>query len=291
VKIGIAANPSNPTAVRLAQYAAERLRGHADVVIVTEGTARTDGTGPVTRFAPLDAEVLVSFGGDGTFLFALQEIDVPILPINAGTIGFLAEVDGRDPKGLDEALDRLLLGRYRLEQRMRLAAQVEGVPLPDAVNEVVVHTAQVAKMRAFAIAVDGEHIGRLRADGIIASTPTGSTSYALSANGPIVEPTLDAILLTALAPFRSIPHALVLDPLRTVRVHLELPEKHAIVVVDGQTEHPVSSGGTVVIHRSPRRARFVRFGSTLFRRVPGRRHLPWGEGAGEGLDANLPPPP
>jgi NAD+ kinase len=257
VKIGIAANPSNPTALRLAQLAADRLRGRADVVVATESPPRADTAGGPPSLTTLDADVLVSFGGDGTFLYALQQLDIPILPINAGTIGFLAEVDGRDAKALDSALDRLVLGQYRLEHRMRLAAQVEGTPLPDAVNEVVVHTAQVAKMRAFAISVDDE-------------------------------PILDAILLTALAPFRSIPHALVLDPLRTVRVHLELPEKPAVVVVDGQTESPVVSGGTVVIHRSPRRARFVRFGSSLFRRVPGKRHLPWGEGAGEGLDAHLP---
>src|SRR4029077_10723566 len=134
----------------------------------------------------------------------------------------------------DGAMERLLKGLYFVDHRMKLATETPGGPLPDATNEVVVHTSQVAKMRHFEISVDGRRVGRIRADGVILATPTGSTSYSLSALGPIIDPGVEPIVITALAPFQATQRSVLVDPLRTVGVRLVTPEKEAVVVVDGQ---------------------------------------------------------
>jgi NAD+ kinase len=294
VKVALVANPNKPLAIALARRAEERLRGAADVVVApeTEEQARTGATS--RPLEGLDVDVVLAIGGDGTFLHTLQRTLRPVLPINAGTVGFLAEIDGAETAAFDGALDRLLKGEYFVEPRMKLAAQVDGTSLPDATNEVVVHTSQVAKMRQFEIAVDGRPVGRLRADGMILATPTGSTSYSLSALGPILDPGVEGIIVSALAPFQATQRAVIVDPLRTVSVRLISPEKEGVAVVDGQGETRLAGGSTVVVYRSPRRAEMIRFGSRFFGRLQGKQILPWTEeilASEGGDDAGLPPAP
>jgi NAD+ kinase len=277
VKIGITANPNKPPALALARRAIAQIGGRAELCFSSETAAGIGGAVSSVPLEELEADVLVGIGGDGTFLYALQHCGVPLLPVHAGTVGFLAEVDGDRTDSFDAALERLLSGEYFVENRMKLAAQVAGANLPDATNELVVHTSQVAKMRHFEIAVDGRPIGRIRADGVILATPTGSTSYALSALGPIVEPTVEAILIAALAPFQVTQRAVLVDPLRTVSIRVVAPEKEAVIVVDGQSEHRLAPGEPLRAYRSPRKASFVRFGSRFFRRLRGKRILPWVE--------------
>ncbi len=293
MRIGIAGNPGKPLAVELARRAVERIGDRAEVVVASDMAAVAGTDRPHAPLEAIAADALVAIGGDGTFLWTLQRTELPLLPINAGTMGFLAEVDGSRLAAFDGAIDRLLTGRYFVEARMRLASQLSGTSLPDAMNEIVVHTSQVAKMRLFEIGVDGRAVGRLRADGVILATPTGSTSYSLSALGPIVDPAVEGIVVSALAPFQATQRAVLVDPLRTVSVRLVHPEKEGVVVVDGQTEQHIPGGSTVVAYRSPRRARFVRFGSGFFRRLQGKKILPWSEELGDTEttdDADLPPP-
>jgi NAD+ kinase len=293
VRIGLIANPHKPKALELAREANARLNGRAEVVLSPETKEVLALDSPAEPVEEMRADALVAFGGDGTFLLTVGRTSIPLLPINTGTVGFLAEVEGDRPGVLEESLDRLLKGRYHLEERMKVACQVEGRSLPDAINEVVVHTSQVAKMRLFEVAIDGTPVGRVRADGMIVATPTGSTSYSLSASGPIVDPTLEALIVTSLAPFQASPRAVVVDPLRTVSIRLTLPGKDGVVVVDGQTEEPVRAGGEVLCYRSARRAMFIRFGQPYFQRLQGKHIMPWPEATPprsgrEGAD--LPPP-
>ncbi len=295
MKVGISANPTKPLALDLARRAIDRFHGSAEVVLASETRAALGEAATGLESAGLDeivADTLLAIGGDGTFLWSLQRSTLPLLPINAGTLGFLAEVDGTSLEAFDGALERLLQGRYFIDERMKLACQWQGQNLPDATNEIVIHTSQVAKMRLFELAIDRQPVGRIRADGVLLSTSTGSTSYALSALGPIVEPTIEAIVVTALAPFQTTQRALVIDPLRSVSVRLVHPEKEGVVVVDGQSETRLPGGATVLAYRSPRPARFVRFGSRFFRQLQGKRILPWSEEVAEvdpGDDADLPP--
>ena len=293
MRIGCTANPNKPRALELARRAVERIGDRAEMVLSEETAKAIQWAGPSAPLDALEADLLIAFGGDGTFLYTLQHSPVPLLPVHAGTVGFLAEVDGDRTAAFDGALERVLAGRYFIEDRMKLAAQVGGENLLDATNELVVHTSQVAKMRNFEIAVDGRPVGRIRADGVILATPTGSTSYALSALGPIVDPGVEAILVAALAPFQLTQRAVLIDPLRTVSLRVVAPEKEAVVVVDGQSETRLTGGEEVVAYRSPRKASFVRFGSRFFRRLQGKRILPWTEepsNSEEGDDVDLPTP-
>ncbi|MGI0072001.1 MAG: NAD(+)/NADH kinase [Thermoplasmata archaeon] len=291
MKIALTAHPAKPRARDLAARLLEVVGSRA-VVVLSEEVAATDPSRPHARLEEIRADVLVAIGGDGTFLQALRRSQIPLLPINAGTVGVLAEVETRHPKEFDWALERLLDGFYFLEERMKLAAQIGAQPLPDATNEFVVHSDAVAKMGLFELAFDGHVAGRLRADGLIVASPTGSTAYSLSSRGPIVDSAIDALVLTAIAPFRTDPRALVLEPMRTVRLRPVEEAPGAVVVADGESEYRLSPTTPVTIYRSPRRAVLVRFGSRFFQRLRGKKILPWSEEfAEEGPTiADLPPP-
>jgi NAD+ kinase len=291
VKIGLTVHMGKPRAHELATELLRRVADRAEVVLSDEA-APVDPARAHAPLADLRCDVLVAIGGDGTFLQALRLSSVPLLPINAGTVGVLAEVEARRPNELETAVERLLQGLYFLEDRMKLAAQIGDRPLADATNEFVVHSSAVAKMGVFEIAFDGHVAGRLRADGLIVASPTGSTAYSLSSRGPIVDSSIDAIVLSAIAPFRTEARALVLEPMRTVRLRPVEEKPGAVVVADGEEEHPLSPSTPVTIYRSPRRAVLVRFGSPFFQRLRGKRILPWSEEfAEEGPSfAGLPPP-
>jgi len=258
------------------------LVGDRAEVALADDTAAIAPSVPHRPLGELDPDVLMAIGGDGTFLYALRRSDAPLLPINAGTVGVLAEVEARRPNEIEGAVERLLKGFYFLEERMKLAALVGTTPIPDATNDVVVHTAQVGRMGLFEIAFDGHVVGRVRADGLIVSSPTGSTAYSLSSLGPVVDPGLDAIVLTSIAPFRVEARALVIEPLRTVRLRPLEADRGAVVIADGQDEYPLPAGSAVTVYRSPRRATLVRFGSKFFQRLHGKRILPWTEDGEEG---------
>lgn len=295
MKIGVHANPNKPKALDLARRLVTVVGSRAEIVASRETAELAPDLAPQAEpLARLSADVLVALGGDGTFLYALQRCATPLLPVNAGTVGFLAEVDGEQRDAYDGAIERLLRGAYFLEERMRIATQVGPSHLADATNEVVIHTSQVAKMREFEIAIDRAPVGRLRADGIILATPTGSTSYAMSASGPVIEPTLEAIVITALAPFQTTPRAVLVEPAHTVSVRLVGPDKDAVVVVDGQSETRLRGGSEVTCYRSPRKAVFVRLASRYFPRSYGTRILPWGldvSASARAEEPNVPPHP
>jgi NAD+ kinase len=290
VKLAVHANPNKPAAVEIARRLIAAIARRAELVVSDE----LPGVAPELEhrsLAALDAAVLLAIGGDGTFLHALRRAPVPLLPINAGTLGVLSEVDGRRADEVDRAVERLLAGDYFVEDRMKLAAEIPGASSPDAMNEFLVHAARVGKTSWFEIAFDGVVSGRVRADGLIVGTPTGSTAYALSSLGPVVEPTVDAIVLTAIAPFRVEARALVIDPLRTVEVRVVDGASDCVVLPDGDGEFPLPAGRRAVFYASPRRARFVRLGASFFDRLSGKRILPWGPDAVGGPGAVLPPSP
>lgn len=290
MKLGLTANPRKPVAIELARRAVAQLEGRADIEVSDEAPS----VGPSLPHVPLERmrpDVLIAIGGDGTFLYTLGRTAAPLLPINAGTVGVLAEVAAHRPKEVEATLERLLAGFYHIESRMKLAAEIDHAPLPDATNDVVLHSSRVGRMARFEVEVDGEVAGGLRSDGIIVASPTGSTAYSLSSLGPIVDPGLDALVLTSIAPFRAEARAIVIEPLRTIRLRIVDANREAVVIVDGQAEVPVPSGAALTIYRSPRRTRFVRFGSTFLNRLKGKSILPWTEGATEGTGprADLPP--
>src|SRR2546427_8620155 len=149
---------------------------------------------------------------------------------------------------------------------MRLKVTVDGERMFDCTNEAVVHTAQVAKIRHFEIRLDAELVERVRADGIIIATPTGSTSYSMSAGGPIVDPHVEAIIATAIAPFKPASRPHVFPPTGQVHVQLVKP-KECVLVMDGQHESSLKGTEDVVLTASERHAKLIRFRDDFYRRI------------------------
>lgn len=263
MRVGITARPDRDDALDVVKRALGHLRDRADVVVESGMAERlgVDGT-PLEAMDDLDA--LIAVGGDGTILYTLQRADAPLLGVRIGRLGFLAEVK---PEDLVSALDRLLDGDYVVEERSRIRPTLDGEALPDATNEGVLKTKKISKMIALEIFADDERIEQVRADGLIVATPTGSTSYALSAGGPIVDPDMDAMVLVPIAPFKLGSRPVVVPGDKTVRVQLLDEGKEAMLTVDGQYDAEVRYEDDLTFTISDDPARFIRFEQSFYRRV------------------------
>jgi len=228
-------------------------------VVVEERLARALDVEGVP-LGSIDVDVLVSIGGDGTVLKALQEARGRIFAINAGVLGFLTEVPLKKAKA---GLRRVLEGRYIVEKRLRLRTVLRGRRLYDSTNEAVIHTATTSKMRHYRILLSGQEVDDVRADGIIVATPTGSTCYAMSAGGPIIDPRLRGFVIVPLAPFKISARAVVVPSNRRLSVCL-MDDKPSKLVLDGQVEEYLPPGSTVEFSASERPAEFIRFRSDFY---------------------------
>jgi NAD+ kinase len=216
-----------------------------------------------------DVDLFVTVGGDGTILYTQQLTDKPVFGVNVGAIGFLAEVD---PAHALEALAAIRAGKHIIEERHKLAVRLGDERLPDAVNEVTLQTRRIAKLIRFTVRVDGEELDTLRGDGIIVSTPTGSTGYAMSVGGPLVHPRVPGIILAPIAPFKLSARPWVVPASALIEVTLLERDsaqgvQQAKVVVDGQHGFDVDTGATITITQSRKMARFVRLGTGFYERV------------------------
>jgi NAD+ kinase len=201
-----------------------------------------------TKIEEMDVDLLICIGGDGTILRTLHALKspMPILGINTGAIGFLAEVQ---PENSVSTLTRLLEG-FEVERKERLSVAIKGkkAKMPHAMNEAVVITSKPGKILHFAIFIDGEELERLRADGVIFATPTGSTAYAMSAGGPIVDPKVNATIIVPIAPFKLAARPTVVDI--NSEISLELLEmKDAELVIDGQFYRAIGKEERISITR------------------------------------------
>jgi NAD+ kinase len=210
------------------------------------------------------ADIVVTIGGDGTILRALEKVEKPIFAINCGGMGFLTEVE---PENATYGLERIISGKYNIEERAKLKVLVDKKRLPDAANEVTIQTARIAKMIYFKIFVENELIETYGADGVIVATSTGSTSYALSAGGPILDPAVNAMVITPLAPFKLSIRPWVVPLDKKVGIKLIYKSKESKVVIDGESPQLVTKDSDIIITGSEKKARFVRFGESFYQMV------------------------
>lgn len=215
------------------------------------------------RQAAPDLDVLVTLGGDGTIVRAVRavaEASVPILGVNLGRLGFLAEIE---PTDLPRIMPSLLSGAYALEERMMLHTELqragETVFQAEAINDAVLARGARSRTVRVSVDVDGVHVMSPTADGIIVSTPTGSTAYCLAAGGPIVAPDLRCLVITPIAAHLGIVKAFVIPPERTVCLTLTAGED-ATLTIDGQIDVRVALGDMTCSTASRLSARFVRLG-------------------------------
>jgi NAD+ kinase len=226
------------------------------------------------------ADFLIVLGGDGTLLAAarlLAERQVPILPVNLGGLGFLTSVT------LDEMyplLEQVLDGKHQISERMMLEAHVlrggEVVERQRALNDAVLTKSDLARMIDFDLYVDGDFVGRYRADGIIVSTPTGSTAYSLSAGGPILYPLLQAFVITPICPHMLTNRPLVVPESARMEIHFIAGDDVAHLTLDGQTGLDLKSGDRIRIGKSAARVLLIRPPKKTYFEVL-RNKLRWAE--------------
>ncbi|MGI8554689.1 MAG: NAD(+)/NADH kinase [Dehalococcoidia bacterium] len=256
-KLGIFAHPQSAAAGALAEEIVRVIR--ADGIQSWVSSPWDDRT--IVENLP-DTEMLVCIGGDGTVLSGARSVlprAVPILGVNMGRLGFLCELA---PRETIERLPQILLGRYRVERLTMLKTELPAsgdAPAVElhALNDVNIGRGAIARPVQVTLSIEGVRIVRVRADGMIISTATGSTGYNLSAGGPILAPASRAIIVVAVAPHLSLVRPLVLEDESALAVTVEA-DHGAILSVDGQVNRPLPSGTTIRVQRSPYEAHLVR---------------------------------
>ena len=269
-----------PEAADLARRTVEWIEGHGHIAKVLADDAHHGGLSQweISSIAGQKIDLAVSMGGDGTMLRALDLMcaeGVPVLGVNFGHLGYLTEVE---PDNVEVALQRFLDGDYKIEERMTIDVIATSAPEGDAtkstisllrrvaMNEVVVEKPPLGTTVRLEVEIDDRPFLTYAVDGIIVATPTGSTAYNLSARGPILSPTLEALLMTPVSPHMLFDRSLVLDKNETLKLRV-LGRRDAAVVVDGQHVATISAGGVVECRRSPRPARLVTFNERDFRQI------------------------
>lgn len=275
----IVAKKDKAEAAELAVKIRERYPSHE--VLGDRALAHTLGWARLEdRELAARADLVVVLGGDGTLIHAARLIDgrsVPILGVNLGSLGFMTETPVED---LFPALDEVLAGRAKVDSRMKLTCKLvreDKVVLHDEVlNDVVINKGALARIADHEVSIEGIPMATYKADGVILSTPTGSTAYALSAGGPIVHPSVDC---TVLAPICS--HALTQRPIivpadRTIRVALRSETADTFLTLDGQTGYGLQCGDSIEVVRSSHRVHLVRNPRVGYFSIL-RQKLHWGE--------------
>ena len=203
---------------------------------------------------PSQVDMLLVLGGDGTLLAAARLIDeknVPILAINLGALGFLT---GTALEAMYPALEDVLAGKARRQRRAQMRAEViragETISTFRALNDVVLNKAAIARILDFDVSIDGGYVASYRADGLILSTPTGSTAYSLAAGGPVVAPSVDALLITPICAHTLSNRPLVVPDSVTIEATIKTPRESVFLTVDGQVGVALRTDDTVRVSKS-----------------------------------------
>jgi NAD+ kinase len=285
-KIAIFAKVHDPRCLGIAEDLTEwlALRGitacveeHLSKQLRRPSLAESAASSEIAR----DADLVVVLGGDGTLIAAARlvgEREVPILGVNLGSLGFLTEIT------LDElypSVERCLAGDFEVSERMMLLASVERggeqVELHRVLNDVVINKGALARIVDMETSVNGQYLTTFKADGLIVSTPTGSTGYSLSANGPIIHPALASISITPICPHTLTNRPLVVASDAQISIRLDSPLDEAVfLTLDGQVGVKLVCGDLVQIKKAQHTTRLVQSRSKDFFEVL-RTKLKWGE--------------
>lgn len=226
-----------------------------------------------------DVDFAISLGGDGTFLRAASRVgkkNVPVLGVNMGHLGFLADIA---PDEAEDAINDIFEGKYRFVERSVIEASTENEPFcgnPYALNEVAVLKRDIASMIMIRATINGEYLTTYQADGLIVSTPTGSTAYSLSNGGPIMVPSTDVLCLTPVAPHSLNVRPIVVNDNVTVELEVESRSHNFLIAVDGRSEK-MQEGTKVTIRKAPFVIRIVkRLSKQYYKNL--RDKMGWGQG-------------
>ena len=279
--VGIVSKPNSTAAASIVPALIEWLRGRGMAVRIDEETALYAGVSGLSRNeVPEGCDLVIVLGGDGTLLAAARAIgrrETPLFPVNVGSLGFLTAIT------IDELypeLERALRGEHRIAKRRLLATEVvrdgEVVASYEALNDAVLTKASIARMIDLDAHVDAQFVCAYKADGLIISTPTGSTAYSLSAGGPIIFPSVRAICITPICPHMLTNRPVLVPETSVIRVISRAPDDSVFLTIDGQVGNPIREGDTVVCRSSDYTLRLVRPPHMMFFDVLHQK-LKWGE--------------
>ncbi|HHU60912.1 MAG: NAD(+)/NADH kinase [Bacillota bacterium] len=274
MNIGIVPHTGKPVAMTLTDEVAMYLQEkNVSYQIILEPSSEN-----LSKF-----DVAIILGGDGTLLNAARlasVVHVPVFGVNVGHLGFLTEVE---TDGIFPAIDKLLAGNYKMEKRMLVSATVrrdqEEISTHLALNDFVITRGTFARIIDLSIFIDKQHVTDYVADGVIVSTPTGSTAYSLSAGGPIIEPLLESICITPICPHSLSSRSVLARPQSEVDVRLNDAREDVMFTIDGQYGVPLRTGDQVTIKKAEKPALFVKIsGRGFFQVLHSRMKMPqtWG---------------
>ncbi|HVN19147.1 MAG TPA: NAD(+)/NADH kinase [Dongiaceae bacterium] len=281
----VAAIISRPDREQVAQIVPGLLRWLSEhgYAVVTDLETANYTTGiealPRAELASRNLTLVIVLGGDGTLLSAARAtaaIDVPLLGVNLGSLGFLTEVP---PQALYTMLDAIVQGKAAIERRSLMECTLlrDGQPRGSYLvfNDAVVNKTALARLNTYDLYIDGIFVSSYRADGMIVSTPTGSTAYSLSAGGPVLMPTVSALVITPVAPHALTHRPLVVPDSVQIEILLRTEDEVAYLSLDGQPGLDLSDGDRVHCRRSEHQVELFRTGSDFFQVL--RSKLKWGE--------------
>ncbi|MBN2226271.1 MAG: NAD(+)/NADH kinase [candidate division Zixibacteria bacterium] len=282
MRFGIIANLSRPDALQAVGTALDWCRKHEHQAILSD-ELQSRFAGDLICLPPdqlwKHIDVLVTLGGDGTMLSSVRALGRnprPVLGINLGSLGFLTQ---HTPEHLITALDQVAANEYQIEERLVLKAELvngDALRYPFALNDIVVDKGGVARVINISIYANGEYICSYTADGLIISTPTGSTAYSLAVGGPILNPTMQAIIASPISPFSLTSRPLVFPPDFELEVRIRSEHGEALLTIDGQVATKFSPRGSIRIRRAEHTMKFIKFAENKFYDIL-REKLHWGK--------------
>lgn len=279
--IGILTKPKFPDVKHVLKDLVNWLRGQQKEVVLDGKTASLINDPAMYQKSQLATlcDLILVLGGDGTMLTAarlVEERGVPILGVNMGGLGFLTETS---LDHLYPTLERIFRKEFVIEERLMLRARIDRhgdkVAQATVLNDVVVSKGTLARMIEMHLAINGQFVTSLRGDGMIVSTPTGSTAYSLSAGGPIIDPSVQSLMLTPICPHTLTHRPLVIPSDAVMEVTLISQDEGAMATFDGQVGVALTQGDTVTIDASDHRTKLVRFPDRTYYDVL-RMKLKWG---------------
>jgi NAD+ kinase len=279
--VGVISKPNAAAAGGLVPRLMEWLQQRGIAARIDQETAiYAGGTGMPRDVVPEGCDLVIVLGGDGTLLSAARAIgrrEIPLFPVNLGGLGFLTAITIEE---VFPELERALRGEHRVAKRRLLNTEVQRgnqvVASYDALNDAVLTKSDIARMIDLDVHVDNQFVCAYKADGLIISTPTGSTAYSLSAGGPIIFPSVPAICLTPICPHMLTNRPVIVPETSIIRVISRGPGESVYLTIDGQVGKPIQEGDTLVCHSTQYSLHLVRPPRQMFFDVL-RQKLKWGE--------------
>jgi NAD+ kinase len=279
MKIAVIVNLSKQKAVNCADSICELLSSEGAQLCALEECKGYLSFEPIKYFEDINAlfaccDIAVTVGGDGTIIHAAKYAacaDTPLIGVNVGRLGFAADLEADDIG----ALTRLLSGDYVIENRILLDIEVQNRKPSKrylAVNDAVIAHGQLSKIVDLTVCLNGEEISKYRADGLLFSTPTGSTAYSLSAGGPIISPQMDCVLMTPVCPHSLFSRSVLFDGGSVLSVSAKIPDGcSCVLTVDGEVNVSISESDRVIIRKSEQKLKLISINKLNFYRKLNRK--------------------